>query len=141
VRSETRSTSPVTGLAAYVGPHLVEALLARGCPLIVLDSLSTGVLSNLEPVAGRSGFRFAQGSVLDEVVVDPLTNQCDTVIHLAAAVGVKLVVEQPLRSLTADIRGYGVVKETAIRGETDRLAASPGPPVAPHRVCAARPTI
>jgi UDP-glucose 4-epimerase len=124
MRSEAGSTFLVTGGAGFIGSHLVEALLARGCSVIVLDNLSTGVLSNLDSVAGHPGFRFVQGSVLDELVVDELTHQSDTVIHLAAAVGVKLVVEQPLRSLTTNIRGSEIVIEAAHRYRRKIMVAS-----------------
>jgi len=124
MRSEAGSTFLVTGGAGFIGSHLVEALLARGCAVIVLDNLSTGVLSNLDSVAGHPGFRFVHGSVLDELVVDELTHQCDTVIHLAAAVGVKLVVEQPLRSLTTNIRGSEIVIEAAHRYRRKIMVAS-----------------
>lgn len=83
VRSETSTASPVAGGAAYIGSRLAEALLACGCPLIVPDNLSTGVLSNLEPVAGLPGPSFVQESVLDKLGVDELNHQCDTVIHPA----------------------------------------------------------
>src|SRR5947209_4461723 len=70
VRGETGAALPVTGGAAYIGSQLVEPQLARGCPLIVLDNLFGGVLSNLEPVASRPGPCFVRESVLDELVVD-----------------------------------------------------------------------
>jgi UDP-glucose 4-epimerase len=124
MRSEAGSTFLVTGGAGFIGSHLVEALLGRGCAVIVLDNLSTGVLSNLDSVAGHPGFRFVHGSVLDELVVDELTHQCDAVIHLAAAVGVKLVVEQPLRSLTTNIRGSEIVIEAAHRYRRKIMVAS-----------------
>jgi UDP-glucose 4-epimerase len=79
---------------------------------MILDNLSTGRLDNLRP---HPGLRFVQGSVLDELVVDELVRQCDIVVHLAAAVGVKLLVEQPLRCLTTNIRGSEIVIEAANR--------------------------
>src|ERR1700722_16285931 len=86
----------VTGGAGFIGSHLVEALLARGDEVSVLDSLSTGRLSNLDGVRDDPRFSFVQGSALDELAVDEAVRRCDIVVHLAAAVGVKLIVEQPL---------------------------------------------
>jgi UDP-glucose 4-epimerase len=117
-------TTLVTGGAGFVGSHLVDALLARGDAVIALDDLSTGQLSNLDLAAAGSRLRFVHGSVLDELLVDELVHQCDTVVHLAAAVGVKLVVEQPLRSLNTNIRGSQVVIEAAHRHHRKVLVTS-----------------
>jgi UDP-glucose 4-epimerase len=114
----------VTGGAGFIGSHLVEALLARGESVIVLDNLSTGRLANLDGVMGHARMRFVQGSVLDELVVDELMYQCDTVVHLAAAVGVKLIVERPLGSLTTNLRGSEIVIEAAHRYRRRIMIAS-----------------
>ena len=114
----------VTGGSGFIGSHLVEALLARGDSVIALDNLSTGRLSNLENVRSHPRLRFFHGSVLDELIVDELTHQCDVVIHLAGAVGVKLIVEHPLRSLTTNIRGSEIVIEAAHRYRRKVLLAS-----------------
>ena len=105
----------ITGGAGFIGGHLGEALLSRGHAVVALDNLSTGRAENLDRVASHPNFRFVQGSVLDELVVDELTSACDVVIHLAAAVGVKLIVERPLRSLTTNIRGSENIFEAAHR--------------------------
>jgi len=105
----------ITGGAGFIGSHLTEALLARGDHVVALDNLSTGRLQNLDVAGRHPHFRFVQGSVLDELVVDELMHQCDVVVHLAAAVGVKLIVEQPLKSLTTNIRGSEIVIEAAHR--------------------------
>ncbi len=105
----------VTGGAGFIGSHLVDALLAAGCRVVALDDLSTGRLSNLDRASAHPEFRFVQGSVLDELAIDDLAHQCDTIVHLAAAVGVKRVVEQPLRSLTTNIRGSEIVMAAAHR--------------------------
>ena len=114
----------VTGGSGFIGSHLVEALLARGESVIALDNLSTGRISNLDSVQRHPRLRFVQGSVLDELMVDELTHQCDVVIHLAGAVGVKLIVEHPLRSLTTNIRGSEIVIEAAHRYRRKVLLAS-----------------
>jgi UDP-glucose 4-epimerase len=122
--SQRRMTYLVTGGSGFIGSHLVEALLARGDSVIALDNLSTGRISNLDSVRGHPRLRFVQGSVLDELMVDELTHQCDVVIHLAGAVGVKLIVEHPLRSLTTNIRGSEIVIEAAHRYRRKVLLAS-----------------
>lgn len=105
----------VTGGAGFIGSYLVNALLARGDTVVALDNLQTGRLTNLEEASESPHFHFVHGSVLDELVVDELVHQCDVVVHMAAAVGVRLVVEQPLKSLTTNIRGSQVVIEAAHR--------------------------
>ena len=114
----------VTGGAGFIGSHLVEALLREGNVVTALDNLSTGRLRNLDPVGAHPNLRFVQGSVLDELLVDELVNECDVVVHLAAAVGVKLVVEQPLRSFTTNIRGSEIVLEAAHRYRRQILLTS-----------------
>lgn len=111
----TRTRYLVTGGAGFIGSYLVSALLHRGDSVVVLDNLTTGRLTNLDDAGTYSGFHFVQGSVLDELLLDELVHQCDVVIHMAAAVGVRLVVEQPLKSLTTNIRGSQVVIDAAHR--------------------------
>ncbi|MFG1686377.1 NAD-dependent epimerase/dehydratase family protein [Nonomuraea sp. NPDC049269] len=105
----------ITGGAGFIGSHLTDALLARGDSVVIVDNLSTGRVANLALAADHPHLQFVQGSVLDELMVDELVHQCDVVVHLAAAVGVKLIVEQPLRCLTTNIRGSEVVIEAAHR--------------------------
>ncbi|MEU3165464.1 NAD-dependent epimerase/dehydratase family protein [Streptosporangium sp. NPDC006930] len=120
--STTSSTKYlITGGSGFIGSHLADALLARGDSVIALDNLSTGRLENLRP---HPGLRFVHGSVLDELMVDELVHRCDVVVHLAAAVGVKLIVEQPLRSLTTNIRGSEIVIEAAHRYRKKILVTS-----------------
>jgi UDP-glucose 4-epimerase len=114
----------ITGGAGFIGSHLTEALLARGDEVSVLDTLSTGRLSNLAGVRGDERFSFIQGSVLDELAVDEAVRGCDVVVHLAAAVGVKLIVEQPLYSLTTNIKGAISVLEAAHRYRRKVMVAS-----------------
>jgi UDP-glucose 4-epimerase len=114
----------VTGGAGFIGSHLVEALLGAGNEVVVLDSLSTGRLSNLVGIKDDPNLRFVQGSVLDDLAVDQAVRDCDVVVHLAAAVGVKLIVEQPLYSLTTNIKGAITVLEAAHRYRRKVLVAS-----------------
>src|SRR4051794_19530093 len=104
-----RSTVLVTGGAGFIGSHLVDRLLARGERVVALDNLATGARHNLTGAAADPNFRLVDGSVLDERLVDDLVRGCGTVVHLAAAVGVKLIVEQPLKALTTNIRGSEIV--------------------------------
>ncbi|MDN3359586.1 GDP-mannose 4,6-dehydratase [Actinomadura sp. DC4] len=113
VRTKTRYV--VTGGAGFIGSYLVNALLARGDTVVALDNLTTGRLANLDEASKSAAFHFVHGSVLDELLVDELVHQCDVVVHMAASVGVRLVVEQPLKSLTTNIRGSQVMIEAAHR--------------------------
>lgn len=99
----------VTGGAGFIGSHLCEALLQRGAEVWALDDLSTGRLENLRSFERHPKFRFLEGSVTDSALVNGLVAQSDRVFHLAAAVGVKYVLENPLRSLITNIRGTEVV--------------------------------
>jgi UDP-glucose 4-epimerase len=114
----------VTGGAGFIGSHLVEALLERGGQVTVLDDLSTGQLPNIGDVCTDTRLRFVQGSILDELMVDELVHSVDTVVHLAAAVGVKLIVAQPLRSFITNLRGTEIVLEAAHRYRRPILLAS-----------------
>ena len=103
----------VTGGAGFIGSHLAEALLQRGHEVWALDDLSTGRLENIASFERNSRFRFLEGNVMETALVHGLVAQCDRVFHLAAAVGVKYVLENPLRSLLTNIRGTEVVLEAA----------------------------
>ena len=99
----------VTGGAGFIGSHLAEALLHKGAEVWALDDLSTGRLENLRSFERHPRFRFLEGNVTDSALVHGLVAQCDRVFHLAAAVGVKYVLENPLRSLITNIRGTEIV--------------------------------
>ena len=103
----------ITGGAGFIGSHLADRLLARGDQVILVDDLSTGRLSNIEHVNGRSDVEFVLGSILDADLVDQAVSQVDVVFHLAAAVGVNLIIDRPLESLMTNIRGTEVVVESA----------------------------
>jgi UDP-glucose 4-epimerase len=103
----------VTGGAGFIGSHLVDALLARGDEVWALDDLSTGNIRNLSAAITNPSCHFVEGSVMDANVVSGLVAQVDEVFHLAAAVGVKFVLDNPLRSLLTNIRGTEVVLEAA----------------------------
>jgi UDP-glucose 4-epimerase len=99
----------VTGGAGFIGSHLAEELLRRGHEVWALDDLSTGSRDNHAAYAHDPRFRFIEGSVLDAPLVNGLVGPCEQVFHLAAAVGVKYVLENPLSSLLTNIRGTEIV--------------------------------
>jgi len=120
----TRQTYLITGGAGFIGSHLTEALLEQGNRVLVLDDLSTGSLQNLSGVADHPQLDVEVGSVLDDVKVDRLVHRADVVVHLAAAVGVKLIIEEPLQSFATNIRGSEVVIGAAHRYRRKILVAS-----------------
>jgi len=95
----------VTGGAGFIGSHLCESLLERGQEVWALDDLSTGRLENVRTFERHPRFRFLEGNVMDQSLVNGLVAQSERVFHLAAAVGVRYVLENPLRSLITNIRG------------------------------------
>jgi UDP-glucose 4-epimerase len=82
----------ITGGAGFIGSHLVEAFLERGDRVTILDDLSTGRLGNVAQLEGHDGFRMVIDTVANEGVLDGLVSSCDLIVHLAAAVGVELIV-------------------------------------------------
>jgi UDP-glucose 4-epimerase len=99
----------VTGGAGFIGSHVCERLLADGHSVTALDDLSGGRRENLAGVFGRPAFSFREGSAADDVLVAALTADADAVLHLAAAVGVRRVVEEPVATILANLRGTEVV--------------------------------
>lgn len=103
----------ITGGAGFIGSHLADALLARGDSVLALDDLSTGAEANIRHLFDHPGFELSEGSILDHDLVSKLGNNVDVIVHLAAAVGVKLIVEHPLDSLLTNIRGTEIVLDAA----------------------------
>lgn len=103
----------ITGGAGFIGSHLADHLLSQGDRVLIVDNLSTGRYENVEHLFGRRDVEFVLGSVLNADLVDDVVSRCDTVFHLAAAVGVELIVEKPLESLATNIRGSEIVFEKA----------------------------
>ena len=114
----------ITGGAGFIGSHLVEHLLAAGDEVAVLDNLSTGRLENLKGVIGHRNFHFVEGSILDRDAVDKVVAGADRVFHLAAAVGVNLIVDHPLESLRTNIHGTEVVLDSVLESGANLLLAS-----------------
>ena len=101
----TTQTALVTGGAGFIGSHLAELLLDRGWEVFVLDDLSTGSERNVAHLRDRRDFHLIVDSVLKSSVVNELVHRCDVVYHLAAAVGVRLIVEEPVHTLVTNIQG------------------------------------
>jgi UDP-glucose 4-epimerase len=99
----------LTGGAGFVGSHLAEALLAKGHEVKVIDDLSTGSMDNIAHLKGRPGFDYVIASIMNEPLTAELIDQADVVFHLAAAVGVKLIVEAPVRTIETNVHGTEVV--------------------------------
>lgn len=105
----------VTGGAGFIGSHLCEKILERGDNVIALDNLSTGCLDNIRICMENSRFRFVQGSAGNQTLLDELTEQCDLVYHLAAAVGVQLIVAEPVQTIQTNLRTCQAVFSAAAK--------------------------
>ncbi|MEC8952391.1 MAG: GDP-mannose 4,6-dehydratase [Acidobacteriota bacterium] len=99
----------ITGGAGFIGSHLAEALLDAGHEVEVVDDLSTGSMENIEHLKNRHGFQYVIDSVTNEDLLAEQTDRCDVVFHLAAAVGVKLIVERPVHTIETNVHGTEVV--------------------------------
>jgi len=114
----------ITGGAGFIGSHLAEHLLADGHQVVVIDDLSTGRVANIAACQQHPKFHFARAKIEDEVVLDRLTSEADTVVHLAAAVGVKLIVDRPVQTIETNIGGTERVLQAALRYGCRVLIAS-----------------
>src|SRR5436190_5336731 len=114
----------ITGGAGFVGSHLAEALLARGDEVYVLDNLSTGSIDNIAHLKAHPAFHYTVDSVMNEPLLAEMLDRCETVVHLAAAVGVKLIVEQPVHTIETNVHGTEVVLKHANKKKKLVLIAS-----------------
>ena len=105
----------ITGGSGFVGSHLSELLLSKDNSVIALDSLSTGSVSNIEHLQGDGRFKFVEGNILDVETLEPLIKDADVVYHLAAAVGVKYILDHPVETLTTNVKGTENVLQLARR--------------------------
>jgi len=99
----------LTGGAGFVGSHLADALLARGHQVMAIDDLSTGSMDNIAHLKGRPGFEYVIDTIMNEPLTAELIDRADIVFHLAAAVGVKLIVEAPVRTIETNVHGTEIV--------------------------------
>src|ERR671927_627324 len=123
----------VTGGAGFIGSHLSELLLEEGWEVYALDDLSTGSLTNVEHLRDRHEFHLVVDSVLKPAVVNELVHKCDVVFHLAAAVGVRLIVEQPVHTLVTNLEGTEIVLDHCSRFGKRVLVASTSEVYGDHR--------
>ncbi len=114
----------ITGGAGFIGSHLVEQLLKDGHKAVVIDNLSTGSLTNIEGFRGHPCFDFVEGDIHNAELMETLTEQCDMVFHLAAAVGVKLIADRPVHTIETNIVGTETVLEAANKFGRKILIAS-----------------
>jgi UDP-glucose 4-epimerase len=103
----------ITGGAGFIGSHLAERLLKEGHGVCVVDNLSTGSLKNIEHLKGHRDFEFITGDIRNTVLMTTLIERCDVIFHLAAAVGVRLIAEDPVQTIATNIGGTEVVLEIA----------------------------
>src|ERR1022692_4498986 len=99
----------ITGGAGFIGSHLADALLHQGHRVLVIDDLSTGRIENIQHLIGHSDFHFARANVTNAVVLDRLMSEARVVVHLAAAVGVQLIVERPVHTIETNVMGTEAV--------------------------------
>ena len=114
----------ITGGAGFIGSHLAEKLLTQNHAVTVIDNLSTGKFENIQHLVGNPNFRFAIDTITNEVVLDRLASECDVIFHLAAAVGVKLIVENPVHTIETNVGGTEAVLKAALRYRAKVLIAS-----------------
>ena len=114
----------ITGGAGFIGSHLAERCLNEQWNVSVLDDLSTGTLANIAPLRAHPNFRFQLGSVFNSELVAELVDQCDLIVHLAAAVGVRLIIESPVRTIETNVHGTEVVLRAAARQRKRVILAS-----------------
>jgi UDP-glucose 4-epimerase len=137
LRRMNRSSSPgralITGGAGFIGSHLAELLVGEEWEVFALDDLSTGAADNVAELADRPGFHLVVDSVLSPSVVSELVHRCDVVYHLAAAVGVRLIVEEPVRTMVTNVQGTETVLEYCARFGKRVLVASSSEVYGDHR--------
>jgi UDP-glucose 4-epimerase len=114
----------ITGGAGFIGSHLAHRLIARGDQVIVLDDLSTGSMDNIADLVGRPGFEHRIGDATHQALVTELADRCDVTVHLAAAVGVRLIVEKPVHTIETNVRATECVLAAAAKKQKPVLVAS-----------------
>lgn len=117
-------TCLITGGAGFIGSHLADLLLAAGHHVLAIDNLSTGRADNINHLIGQPSYHFVRATITDGIVMDRLASQADVIFHLAAAVGVKLIVEHPVHTIETNIMGTEAVLQAALRYNCRVLIAS-----------------
>ena len=116
--------SLITGGAGFIGSHLAEALLDQGERVTVIDDLSTGCMDNIAHLKGRPGFAYVLDSIQNRSAMAELVDEADVVYHLAAAVGVRLIIERPVHTIETNVKGTELVLELAAKKRKKVLIAS-----------------
>lgn len=116
--------SLITGGAGFIGSHLAEELLRRGNEVSVIDDLSTGSIENIEHLKGRAGFSYVIETIQNRLLMAELVDKADVVYHLAAAVGVRLIIESPVQTIETNVKGTELVLELAAKKRKKVLIAS-----------------
>jgi UDP-glucose 4-epimerase len=114
----------ITGGAGFIGSHLADAYLGRGDHVMVIDDLSTGRMENIRHCQNHPRFEYTIASVHDHARLGDLVDRCDVIFHLAAAVGVRLIVDSPVRTIETNVRGTEVMLELANRKKRKLLLTS-----------------
>lgn len=114
----------ITGGAGFIGSHLAEQLLRQGHQVVILDDLCTGSIHNIEALKTRRGFHYVIDSIFNRPLLAELIDDCDAVFHLAASVGVRLIVESPVRTIETNVKGTESVLEFAHKKRKKVLVAS-----------------
>ena len=115
----------ITGGAGFIGSHLAEALVAKGDEVMVLDDLSTGSMENIRHLKASPKFSYCVESVMNRGLLAELVDESDFVMHLAAAVGVRLIVESPVRTIETNVKGTELVLQAARRKKSRCLLHRP----------------
>lgn len=114
----------ITGGAGFIGSHLTELLLKSNHTITAIDNLSTGSIENIKQFDGNANFSFVRADISDELVLDRLSSESDIIIHLAAAVGVQLIVERPVHTIETNVAGTEKVLRSALKYGCKVLIAS-----------------
>jgi len=114
----------VTGGAGFMGSHLAEAWLEKGTEVTVIDNLSTGKIENIAPLEKNEKFHFIKGSIKDKEIIEKLVKKADIIYHLAAVVGVKLVVQKPIETIETNIEGTSIILNLANKYKKRIIIAS-----------------
>jgi len=114
----------VTGGAGFIGSHIAEELIKKGNRVLVIDDLSTGKRENISHLEGEEKFSFIQGTILDEPLMEGLVEECDIIYHMAAAVGVEFIMQNPIRSIEINVLGTEIVLRLAAKNKKKVVIAS-----------------